>query len=498
MRKENYILTIDQGTTGTRAGIVDKNGEMISTAYQEISQTYPYEGWVEEDPEEIFYSVLHTIKDVLINLNIDISLIKSIGIANQRETTILWDKLTGKTFGNAIVWQCNRTKQICDAINESGLSKKIKEISGLPVDPYFSATKISWIINNVPGVQKSIANGTLAFGTVDSWLIWRLTNGKYHITDTTNASRTLLFDIKKLEWSEELLDIFQIPKSIMPSIVPSSGELAIADPKYFQGYSIPITGIIGDQQGSLFGQFCWEYGDLKNTYGTGAFMLVNTGSDLVYSSNGLLSTIAWNFNGKVVYALEGSVFSAGAAITWLKDKIELIKKSDQIDILANKVLDNGGVYFVPAFSGLGSPYWNSGARASFHGITLENSNAHFARAVLESIAFQCNEIVKIMSKEMDHPIFEFVADGGVSQSDILLQFQSDISNVIVKRTGTLESTALGAAYLAGLGINFWKTTDELKNSRKPKKHFKSNMNNAIREKLINKWHKAVLRSSDWI
>ena len=498
MENQGYILTIDQGTTGTRSGLVDKNGILIGTAYQDISQKYPNDGWVEQDPEEIFNSVLHTTKKVLQDLNIDPSLIKSIGITNQRETTMLWDKVTGNTFGNAIGWQCTRTKDICDSIMELGVSEKVTQLTGLPIEPYFSATKISWIIDNTPGVKESIKNGSLAFGTMDTWLVWRLSSGRYHITDTTNASRTLLFDINRLHWSDELLKIFKIPKSILPSVVPSSGDLAIADPKYFQGNSIPITSIIGDQQSSLFGQFCWDYGDLKATYGTGAFLLMNTGKKIIRTKKGLLTTISWNINGQVEYALEGSVFSAGSAITWLKDKMKLIKTSKEIDILASKTHDNGGVYFVPAFTGLGAPHWNSSARATFQGITIENNNSHIARAILESIAFQCNDVVQLMSKETNRKIHNFVVDGGVSQSDILLQFQADITNIDIKRTETFESTALGAAYLSGLAVKFWNSMDELQIRKTPQKQFKPNMDKITRDNLIANWNKAVFRSYDWV
>ena len=497
MQKSEFILAIDQGTTGTRAGIVSNSGNLIATAYQEISQKYPKEGWVEQNPEEIFNSVLQTIQKIIKDVDISFSDIKTIGITNQRETTVLWDNLTGETFGNAIVWQCNRTQEICDSISQTGVNDRIHQLTGLTLDPYFSASKISWVINNSPNARKSIKNKTLMFGTIDTWLVWKLTNGKYHITDTTNASRTLLFDINTLDWSDELLDIFSIPKFILPEVVPSSGSLAITSPDYFDGNQIPINSIIGDQQASLFGQFCWDSGDVKVTYGTGAFILVNTSKVNISSKNGLLTTVAWNINGSVEYALEGSVFSAGSAITWLRDKLNLIQSPAEMDLMASKVPDNGGVYFVPAFNGLGAPHWNSHARTSLQGITIENNKYHITRAVLESIAFQTNDIIQMMESDLNSKILKIVADGGVSQSDTLLQSQSDITGINVQRTETLESTTLGAAYLAGLATKFWDSAEELKDRKKTSQAFNSNISQARRKELIFSWNKAISRSLDW-
>ena len=496
-KKAEFILAIDQGTTGTRAAIVSDTGNLIATSYKEISQKYPMEGWVEQNPEEILKSVLHTTHKVVQDMNISFSDIRSIGITNQRETTVLWDKSTGETFGNAIVWQCNRSQEICDSIIQTGVEDRIRKITGLPLDPYFSASKISWIIDNYPNTRESIRNETLMFGTMDTWLIWKLTNGKVHITDTTNASRTLLFDINTLDWSDELLDIFDVPKFILPEVVPSSGDLAITSPEYFDGNKIPINAIVGDQQASLFGQFCWSFGDVKVTYGTGAFILVNTSKINIPSKNGLITTIAWNINGSVEYALEGSIFSAGSAITWLRDKLNLIQTSSDMDLLADRVQDNGGVYFVPAFNGLGAPHWNPYARASLHGMTIENTKSHIVRAVLESIAFQTNDIIQMIESDLNTKILKIVADGGVSKSDILLQFQSDITDINVHRTETLESTALGAAYLAGLAVKFWESSEELKARKKTSEIFNPNISDANRNDLQVNWEKAISRSMDW-
>ena len=454
MKKPEYILSIDQGTTGTRAGIVNQDGKLVASRYQEIKQFYPKPGWVEQDPIEIFESVSNTVGKLLDECKIQFSSITSVGITNQRETIIAWDKTTGKPVYNAIVWQCRRTTNYCNLLIDKGLSQTIKNTTGLTIDPYFSATKISWILENVPGARTLADNGSLAFGTVDSWLVWNLSHGSSHIIDITNASRTMLFDINKLEWSDELLNIMNIPESMLPEVVPSSGELANVS-FGLNNPSLPLTGIAGDQQSALFGQGCFEPGMVKVTYGTGAFLLINTGTELISTGKELLTTIGWSLNGHVSYALEGAVFSAGSTIQWLRDQIKIINNSSEVEDLALSVEDNGGVFFVPAFSGLGSPYWDPEARATIQGITGGSNRGHIARAAIESIAYQCDDVINLMLTQSNISLKEFKADGGASVNNTLMQFQSDISNFNIQRSSTSESTLLGAAYLSGIGSGFW-------------------------------------------
>ena len=409
MKKPEYILSIDQGTTGTRAGIVNQDGKLVASRYQEIKQFYPKPGWVEQDPIEIFESVSNTVSKLLNECKIQFSSIISVGITNQRETIIAWDKTTGKPVYNAIVWQCRRTTDYCNLLIDKGFSQTIKNITGLTIDPYFSATKISWILDNVPGARTLADNGSLAFGTVDSWLVWNLSHGSSHIIDITNASRTMLFDINKLEWSDELLNIMNIPKSMLPEVVPSSGELANVS-FGLNNSSLPLTGIAGDQQSALFGQGCFEPGMVKVTYGTGAFLLINTGTELISTGKELLTTIGWSLNGHVSYALEGAVFSAGSTIQWLRDQIKIINNSSEVEDLALSVEDNGGVFFVPAFSGLGSPYWDPEARATIQGITGGSNRGHIARAAIESIAYQCDDVINLMLTQSNISLKEFKAD----------------------------------------------------------------------------------------
>ena len=496
MKKPEYILSIDQGTTGTRAGIVNQDGKLVASRYQEIKQFYPKPGWVEQDPIEIFESVSNTVGKLLDECKIQFSSITSVGITNQRETIIAWDKTTGKPVYNAIVWQCRRTTNYCNLLIDKGLSQTIKNTTGLTIDPYFSATKISWILENVPGARTLADNGSLAFGTVDSWLVWNLSHGSSHIIDITNASRTMLFDINKLEWSDELLNIMNIPESMLPEVVPSSGELANVS-FGLNNPSLPLTGIAGDQQSALFGQGCFEPGMVKVTYGTGAFLLINTGSELISTGKELLTTIGWSLNGHVSYALEGAVFSAGSTIQWLRDQIKIINNSSEVEDLALSVEDNGGVFFVPAFSGLGSPYWDPEARATIQGITGGSNRGHIARAAIESIAYQCDDVINLMLDQSNISLKEFKADGGASVNNTLMQFQSDISNFNIQRSSTSESTLLGVAYLSGIGSGFWSNIKDLASKWESGGSFSPTMSDVKRKLLKAGWNKAVERSLKW-
>lgn len=498
MISEGYILTVDQGTTGTRSCLVDHSGQILWSSYKEVPQIYPRPGWVEQDPLLITDSVFQTIEDLLDDYEVSPREIRGLGLTNQRETTIVWNKETGEPISNAIVWQCRRTADICNDMKEKDLADKVYEVTGLPIDPYFSATKIRWILDNVPGAHQMARNDKLAFGTVDSWLIWHLTNGKSHITDVSNASRTMLFDIRSSKWSSEMLEIMDIPETMLPDVVSSSGNLTSVSGNHFAGYTIPLSGIAGDQQSALFGQCCFNPGMLKVTYGTGAFLLMNTGHELVRSGEGLLSTIAWDIEGEVTYALEGGVFSAGSAVQWLRDEMELISNADEIETLANSVSDNGGVYFVPAFNGLGSPYWDPFARGSIQGLTRGSNKGHLARAVIESIAYQCNEVLSLMFTEANRPITSLKADGGASANNLLMQFQADISGFSVNRAHSLETTSLGAAYLAGLGIGFWETQEEIARLWKTGGDFIPNFTTDIRDKLKRDWQRAAKRSLKWV
>ena len=498
MEKHGFILSIDQGTSGTRSSLVDSSGVIVGSAYQEITQYFPSPGWVEHDPEELFQSVLETIENLLDEFEVAPENIRSIGITNQRETTLIWDRRTGKPIYNAIVWQCRRSTYICEEYMEMGLHDKIQRVTGLTVDPYFCASKISWLLENVTGARELAREGILAFGTVDSWLIWNLTNGLRHITDYTNASRTMLFDIRLGKWSEELAEAMDIPLSLLPEVVPSSGSLAEVGGNYFGGKTITITGIAGDQQSSLFGQACFDEGMAKTTYGTGAFILANLGKSSLQSQNGLLTTIAWNLNGESIYALEGGVFSAGATIQWLRDELGIIESSEESETLANNVEDNGGVYFVPAFSGLGAPYWDPRARGSVSGISRGTSASHIARAALESIAFQCEDVFRVMQNDMKREINVLRVDGGATENSLLMQFQADISDIHIQRSMDAETTSLGVAYLAGLGSGFWNSTDEIASLWLPGNTWKPDMLPSVRKKLNSDWSRAVSRAGDWI
>mgnify|MGYP001574812327 FL=1 len=457
-----YILAIDAGTTSSRAILFDKNAEPIEIAQYEFNQIFPKEGWVEHDALEIWNTQLKAVRDVINNSKIDPIQIDSIGITNQRETTVIWNKKTGKPVFNAIVWQDRRTADFCDQLKKNNKTELIQNKTGLVIDAYFSGTKIKWILDNDPLIRSQANSGELLFGTIDTWLIWNLTNGKSHITDPSNASRTLLYNIKEDGWDDELLSLFDIPKNILPKVVDSSSTSAHIDDKFF-GVKIPISGIAGDQQAALFGQLCTEQGDIKNTYGTGCFCMMNTGKTFVKSKNKMLSTIAWRIDGEVTYALEGSVFVAGALIQWLRDKLGIIKNASEVENLAKSVDSNGGITFIPALSGLAAPYWDPYAQGTIFGITRGTENGHIARAALESIALRTRDIIIEMEKDAGIKFSSLKVDGGASNNDLLMQIQSNLLNTNVIRPKTTETTALGVAFLAGLATGFWKDIPSLKN-----------------------------------
>jgi glycerol kinase len=488
-----FILSLDQGTTSSRAILFDKAGSIIATEQQEFTQIYPTPGWVEHDANEIWQTQLAVTKNLLKNNNISADQIAAIGITNQRETTVVWDKHTGQPIHNAIVWQDRRTASICDKMKADGLENYVRENTGLVVDAYFSGTKVKWLLDNVEGARAKADAGDLLFGTVDSWLVWKLTNKEVHITDYSNASRTLLYNIKSLEWDSKMLDYLDIPNSILPEVKPSSH--VYGETNLFGG-TIPIAGIAGDQQAALFGQACYTSGMAKNTYGTGCFMLMNTGTVPVQSKAGLLTTIAWGINDKVYYALEGSVFIAGAAIQWLRDGLKLIDEAPDSEFYAMKVEDTQGVYVVPAFAGLGAPYWDMYARGAIFGLTRGTSKAHLVRATLESLAYQTKDLLNAMESDAGVPLSKLRVDGGASANNLLMQFQSDILDTIVERPAIIETTALGAAYLAGLAVGYWKM-DEIDQNWQIDNTFEPEMENAKRDKLYKGWKKAVERSMNW-
>jgi len=491
-----YIMALDQGTTSSRAVIFDHNGSIISMASKEFKQIYPKPGWVEHNPTEIYSSQIEIARDALSKANLTAVDIVSIGITNQRETTILWDKKTGKPIYNAIVWQCRRTAPICDQLKKKGLAEIIQKKTGLVVDAYFSGTKIKWILDNVKGVRERAKKGEVLFGTVDSWLIWNLTGGKVHVIDYSNASRTMIFNIHQLDWDEEILEEMDIPKAILPQPLPSSYVYGNTDKEIF-GVEIPISGDAGDQQAALFGQACYEPGMAKNTYGTGCFILMNTGGKIVSSKNGLLTTIAWGVNGKVEYALEGSIFIAGAVVQWLRDELRMINSSEEIEKYALKVKDTNGVYLVPAFVGLGAPYWDMYARGTIVGLTRGANKEHILRAAEESIAYQSRDVLEIIQKDSGIGLKKLKVDGGAVRDNFLMQFQSDILGVPVVRPQVIETTALGAAYLSGLAVGYWKDKEEIAQKWKVDKEFSPNMDEKIKEKLYKGWKKAVSRSLSW-
>ncbi|GAA0861484.1 glycerol kinase GlpK [Paraclostridium tenue] len=495
--EKKYIIALDQGTTSSRAILFDKYGNVVSSAQKEFTQFYPKPSWVEHNPMEIWGSQSGVLREVLETSSVRPDEIAAIGITNQRETTIVWDKNTGKPIYNAIVWQCRRTSDICDKLKEKGLEPVIKEKTGLIIDAYFSATKINWILENVKGAREKAENGELLFGTVDTWLIWNLTRGKVHITDYSNASRTMLYNIKKLQWDEDILNELNIPKSMLPQVRPSSEIYGYTDGEMLAGAKIPISGCAGDQQAALFGQTCFEKGSVKNTYGTGCFLLMNTGDKVVESKNGLLTTIAWGVDGKINYALEGSIFVGGASIQWLRDELRLIYDSGQSEYYANQVKDTNGVYVVPAFTGLGAPYWDMYARGAIFGLTRGAKRGHIVRATLESIAYQTKDVLNAMQEDSGMDLKFLRVDGGASANNFLMQFQSDILNVNIDRPKVLETTALGAAYLAGLSVGFYNSVDEIKEKWEVEKEFISNMDERKRNILYKGWKRAVERSLLW-
>lgn len=487
-----YIMSIDQGTTSSRAVIFDRNAEVVSVAQHEFTQFYPQNGYVEHDPDEIWATQLEVCTDAMQKAGIGASDIAAIGITDQRETTVVWDKQTGRPVYNAIVWQCRRTADLCRSLEKKGLSDMIRSKTGLLIDPYFSAGKIKWILDNVSDARARAERGELLFGTIDCWLMWKLSGGKAHVTDYSNASRTMLFNIHTLEWDKELLDLFGIPECMMPKAVNSSGSICETAPEIF-GKSIPITGCAGDQQSALFGQCCFDRGDVKNTYGTGAFLLMNTGDKPASSSSGLLTTIAWGIDKKVSYALEGSVFIAGAVVKWLRDELEMIGTAAETEFLAKSVPDNGGVYLVPAFVGLGAPYWDSEARGTITGLTRGAGKRHIVRAALESIAYQTCDVLAAMEKDTGR-LGSVKADGGASANNFLMQFQADIAARQINRPRNVESTALGACFLAGLGCGYFGSTDELRGLGSAPEAFVPKMPESTRKALLEGWHDAVRRT----
>ena len=495
-----YVMALDQGTTSSRAIIFDKGGHILAKAQREFEQVYPNAGWVEHDPMEILYSQLQSVATVLASGEVDAGQIAAIGITNQRETTILWDKTTGKPVYNAIVWQCRRTSDYCTQLKNEGLEPYVREKTGLIIDAYFSATKIKWIFDNVPGVRELAAEGKLLFGTVETWLIWNLTGGKVHVTDYSNASRTMLFDVDNLCWDEVLCKKFDIPMSILPTPVPSSqvyGEVTPGILGLEQIEGVPISGAIGDQPAALFGQACFKPGQAKNTYGTGCFLLMNTGDRRIRSQYNLLSGVAWGLDGKVEYALEGSAFNAGSVIKWLRDELHMIDTARRCDELAESVPDANGMYLVPAFTGLGAPYWDMYARGCIVGLTRGVNRAHFARAVLESITYQMTDLLEAMISDSGIEMRDLRVDGGASVSNIMMQIQANMIQASVNRPKTIETTALGAAYLAGLAVGVWKDRDDIEQNREVDRIFVPQMDKPTRDKYYEGWKRAVSRSRDW-
>ncbi len=491
-----YILSLDQGTTSSRAIIFDKGGNIVSVAQKEFTQFFPQPGWVEHDANEIWSTQIGVATEAILKAGLTIQNIAGIGITNQRETAVVWDRHTSQPVYNAIVWQDRRTAAYCDELKKDGTAEIIKTKTGLVTDAYFSGTKVKWILENVAGAKSKAENGDLCFGTIDSWLLWKLTNGKVHATDVSNASRTLLFNIHSMQWDEDLLKLFGIPNAMLPE-VRSSSEIYGMTENLLTATSVPVSGIAGDQQSALFGQMCTQPGMVKNTYGTGCFMLMNTGDKAVASKNNLLTTVAWKINGQVQYALEGSVFIAGAVVQWLRDGLRLIQTSAEVEALALKVEDNGGVYMVPAFTGLGAPYWNQHARGTIVGITRGTTYAHIARAALESIAFQTMDVLKAMEADAGFKIKELRVDGGATVNNQLMQFQSDLLNTSVIRPGITETTALGAAYLAGLAVGYWKDIAEVEKYWQKEKAFNPSMTDDKRNSLQKNWQRAIRSAQAW-
>lgn len=499
---EKYILALDQGTTSCRAIIYNKKGEPIITAQKEFQQFFPKSGWVEQDAMEIWTTQMNVAQEALLKLNGDYENIEAIGITNQRETTIVWNKNTGKPIYNAIVWQCRRTSDYCDTLKASGLESKIKSKTGLIIDSYFSATKLRWILENVEGAREEAEKGNLLFGTVETWLIWKMTNGKVHVTDYSNASRTMMFNIKDLKWDDEILEILDIPSNMLPEPVPSSQIYGETITTIFGG-PIKIAGAAGDQQCALFGQTCFEEGETKSTYGTGNFLLMNTGDKPVFMDNGLLTTIAWGIGDELKYAIEGSVFVCGAAVQWLRDQLRIVESAASTELASKTITDNEGVYFVPAFVGMGAPYWDADARGTLVGLTRGTSREHIIRATLESMAYQCKDLYDVMkdsankTDSSDETIEGLKVDGGACANNFLMQFQADILNKKIIRPRVIETTSLGAAYLAGLAVGYWHDKEDIKKNWQVDKVFKPNMNSGERNQLLRGWTKAVKTVQFW-
>ena len=491
-----YIMALDQGTTSSRCIIFDHSGAMLASAQKEFAQHYPKPGWVEHDAAEIWETTLEVARGAMAKAGLSAADIAAIGITNQRETTVVWDKETGAPVCPAIVWQCRRTAPMADALAASGWAEKIRQRTGLVPDAYFSGTKLRWILDKIPGARRGAEEGRLLFGTIDSWLIWKLTGGRAHVTDVTNASRTMLFDIRRLRWDPELLELFGIPEQMLPSVQPSSCIYGETEPALFGG-KIPVAGAAGDQQSALFGQCCFEAGDVKNTYGTGCFLLMHTGSEPVFSKNGLITTIAASGPGRIRYALEGSVFTVGAAVQWLRDEMGLISDAAASEAAARSVTDTGGVYVVPAFTGLGAPYWNQYARGTITGITRGFTRAQLVRATLESIAYQTCDICRAMESDAGVELTRLRVDGGAAANDLLMQFQSDLLGAEVLRPACIETTALGAAYLAGLAVGYWKDTADIRQNRQTGRVFLPEMRDATRAKLLKGWNRALTTALAW-
>lgn len=492
-----YVMALDQGTTSSRCILFNEKGLIESCAQKEFTQIYPKAGWVEHDAMEIWSTQISVAYEAMAKLNLGANDIAAIGITNQRETTVVWDKRTGMPIHNAIVWQCRRTAEKCDELKAKGFESTIRKKTGLILDAYFSATKIQWILDNVPGAREEAEKGNLLFGNIDTWLIWKLTNGKVHVTDYSNASRTMLFNIHELKWDKEILEELNIPISMLPEVKPSSYIYGYTDANLLGG-EIPIAGAAGDQQAALFGQMCFNEGTAKSTYGTGCFMLMNTGKKAIDSKHGLLTTIAWGIDGKVEYALEGSVFVAGAAIQWLRDELRMIKSASDTEEYANAVEDTNGVYMVPAFVGLGAPYWDPYARGTIVGLTRGAKKEHFIRAVLESLAYQAYDVLKAMEEDSNINLVSLKVDGGACANNFLMQFQSDVLGVKVDRPEVIETTALGAAYLAGLAVGYWKDRVEIAKNWSVSRIFAPEIGEVKRNELLSGWHEAVNRASGWV
>ena len=495
---DKYIMALDEGTTSTRAILFDRDSEKVAISRKEFTQYYPHPGWVEHDAVEILNATVEAAREVTEQAGISAAEIDSIGITNQRETTVVWDRGTGKPIYNAIVWQCRRTADICERLREEGFAELFRERPGLVLDAYFSATTLKWIPDNVEGARQKAERGELLFGTVDTWLLWNLSAGRTHVTDVSNASRTMMFNIHTREWDDEILSILGIPRAMLPEVRDSSEIYDFTDERFFDKKQIPIAAILGDQQAALFGQTCFYPGMVKNTYGTGCFLLMNTGDTAVKSKHGIITTIAWGIGGETTYALEGSVFNGGSAIQWLRDELRILYDAPMSEYYADMVGDSGGVYVVPAFTGMGAPYWDMYARGGIFGITRGTRREHIVRATLESLAFQSMDVIDAMKEDSGIELPSLRVDGGASQNDFLMQFQADLLGVKVDRPKTVETTALGVSYMAGLATGYWKNTDEIYGKFAVEKSFEPSMEEAVREEKCRYWHKAVKRTLDWI